>query len=85
MPLAETKKVAAPKRGDRVTKPPQKPATKRVRPKVQTVIIDGVTIPLHRPAGKGVLKRSEIVRAVKKVVANRKLAEGTGAKHVPEK
>jgi hypothetical protein len=85
MTLIDNNKAAPARKKTVAAKRPLTPTPKRVRSKIRTVVIDGVSITLRQPVGKGVLKRAEIVKAVKKVVAPRKLAEGTGAKNAAEK
>ena len=85
MTVMVNKKAAITRKKAATAKTTLTPIPKRMRSKVRNVVIDGVSITLRRPAGKGVLKRSAIVKAVKKVVATRKLAEGTGAKNAAEK
>lgn len=63
---------------------PSRPGRTKSR-KASVVVIDGVEITLLRPAGKGTLKRADIVKAVKKVVAARHRTESGGANDVQGK
>ena len=76
MPLVKKRTAnLTPKRGKRV---PATVVAATSRRKSPVVVIDGVEVELRPVKGKGVLKRADIVRAVKKVISARVEANTAG-------